>query len=96
MESKLRKKAKHPTQPLIWDTKMADARVLRFKPNKIVQFLLDHNGKFGLNELACMDFSREDRQQFAQLIGYSLQGYGDLSYVTDAAWNRAQIEGKKP
>ena len=30
-----------------------------------------------------MPFTREDRQQFAQLIGYSESGYHDLSYVSD-------------
>jgi len=29
------------------------------------------------------DFSQEDREQFAQLIGYSLSGFGELSYVSD-------------
>ena len=27
----------------------------------------------------------EDRAQFAQLIGYSVSGWGDLSYVADEA-----------
>jgi hypothetical protein len=34
-----------------------------------------------------MDFTVNDRQQFAQLIGYSLSGYGELtSYVDDVAY----------
>ena len=37
-----------------------------------------------------MEFTKEDRQQFAQLIGYSLSGYGELNYVTDRAWEKAQ------
>lgn len=82
-------KLKHPTQPLYMDRS-----VLRFKPNKIVQFLLD-NGKSSLNDLAAMPFPKEDWQQFAQLIGYSLNGYGELGYVTDAAYERAEREGKK-
>ena len=28
-----------------------------------------------------LDFAREDREQFAQLIGYSICGFGDLDYV---------------
>jgi hypothetical protein len=78
----------HPIQPLQKDKD----GVIRFKPNAIVRFLLDH-GKFNLNDLAAMDFSKEDRQQFAQLIGYSLPGYGELrSYVTNKAWERANSQ----
>jgi len=50
-----------------------------------VRFLLDM-GPFDMNKLAIMDFSREDRIQFAQLIGYSQAGFGELSYVSDEEW----------
>lgn len=65
--------------------------VTRFRSNAIVRHLLDFATPKGcsLNELACLPFSKEDRQQFAQLIGYSLSGYGELPYVTDAAWREA-------
>ena len=36
-----------------------------------------------LNTLARMNFPREDWVQLAQLLGYSVSGFGDLSYVTD-------------
>ena len=52
----------------------------RFKKNAIVRFLLD-NGGFDLNALAYMEFTDADRAQFAQLIGYSVNGYGELNYV---------------
>ena len=68
-------KKQHPRQPIIWDGKVA-----RFKENKIVRFLLDA-GPNNMNTLASMPFSREDREQFAQLIGYSVSGAGDLSYM---------------
>lgn len=71
----------HPHQPLGLDAN----GTLRFKPNKIVRFLIDM-GTFDMNKLAIMDFSKEDRVQFAQLIGYSRSGFGDLSYVSDEAW----------
>jgi hypothetical protein len=74
----------HPVQPLALDSK----GVLRFKENKIVRHLLDKGG-IDLNALACLDFSAEDRQQFAQLIGYSLSGYGGLSYVDEDAYRTA-------
>jgi hypothetical protein len=40
-------------------------------------------------------FSNGDREQFAQLIGYSVGGFGDLSYVSDEAYlvARAEAEG---
>lgn len=63
--------------------------VIRFKTNKIVEFLLD-NGRHDMNTLACQDFSNEDREQFAQLIGYSLGGYADLSYVSDESYYAAE------
>lgn len=71
----------HPIQPLVKD----DRGVLRFKPNKIVQYLLDHGG-IDMNELAVLDFEREDREQFAQLIGYSHGGAGELGYFSNEVW----------
>ena len=76
---------KHPIQPLEND----DHGVLRFKANAIVRHLLDHGG-IDMNALACMDFSVEDREQFAQLIGYSLSGYSELGYVSDETFAAAQ------
>lgn len=70
-------KAKHPMQPIELDKH----GVARFKQNAIVRFLLD-NGPHDLNTLAMMNFSREDHAQLAQLIGYSVSGFGDLSYVS--------------
>lgn len=81
---------RHPMQPIYVDT---DGRH-RFKKNAIVQFLLD-NGKYDMNDLASLalfhdQFSDEDREQFAQLIGYSVSGFQELDYVSDEAWNEAQ------
>lgn len=70
-----------PMQPL----EIASDNVLRFKPNKIVQYLLD-NGGIDMNKIAALDFPREDREQFAQLIGYSHSGFGELPYVTDESY----------
>lgn len=52
----------------------------RFVANKIVEHLLD-NGNDDMNSLAVMQFSNQDRMQFAQLIGYSVCGFGDLPYA---------------
>jgi hypothetical protein len=86
MERK-RGKAKHPIQPLV----TAPDGVVRFKANKIVQFLLDA-GPFDLNKLACMNFADEDREQLAQLIGYSLCGLAELSYVSDKTYAIAEAQ----
>lgn len=94
-------KTRHPIQPLEKD----DQDVLRFKENTLVRALLEHGQKtgFGLNELASefnADVYADDRRQLAQLIGYSLSGYGDLSYVDDytygvaAAMAEAELDEK--
>jgi hypothetical protein len=71
----------HPIQPIYTDP----SGKARFKQNKIIDFLIEMGSKkgFGLNEIACMDFPIEDRVQLAQLIGYSVEGFAELSYVTD-------------
>jgi hypothetical protein len=78
------KKPKHPIQPI-----MNVDGVHRFRDNKIVRFLLDA-GPYDLNKLALMNFSRADQEQFAQLIGYSVSGWGDLSYVRGTTYARAK------
>ena len=67
----------------------------RFIPNKIVEKLLE-TSSLDMNEIACMDFTNEDREQFAQLIGYSLNGYAELSYVSDESYETVikMSEGK--
>jgi hypothetical protein len=75
----------HPVQPLLMDKR----GTLRFKQNAIVVHLLEA-GPIDMNHLATMTFSREDREQFAQLIGYSHDGAGDLSYFSEATWQEAQ------
>lgn len=76
---------KHPIQPIEPDAQ----GTLRFKKNTIVEYLLD-KGAFDLNQLAMVEFPQEDREQFAQLIGYSLDGFSTLSYVTDETYNAAK------
>lgn len=76
----------HPIQPLEKD----EYGTLRFKRNHIVEFLLE-KGPYDMNSLAEKDFSKEDRRQFAQLIGYSLGGFGELSYVDDTTYEAAQL-----
>ena len=79
-----KKRAKHPVQPLVMVN-----NVIRFKRNEIVRYLLDSGG-IDMNQLAMLNFSDEDRVQFAQLIGYSLAGFGELSYVSDKDYKKAE------
>lgn len=78
---------KLPMQPLVIDAH----GTLRFKENLIVRKLLDYATEhgYGLNEMAREEFDAEDQMQLAQLIGYSLSGYGTLSYVTDESYECA-------
>lgn len=68
--------AEHPMQPLVSD----QHGVARFKRNAIVEHLLK-NGGIDLNAIARLPFDNRDREQFAQLIGYSVSGFGSLSFA---------------
>lgn len=83
-----------PMQPLHID----EFGTIRFKANAIVQHLLDVAKHVGvnMNTIAMEGFKPEDEMQFAQLIGYSLSGYGDLSYVTDESYEHASAAAPKP
>lgn len=81
----------HPIQDIILDSNGTP----RFRENAIVRYMLEmgkFGGTFNLNTLALQQFSDEDRMQLAQLIGYSISGYGDLSYVSDESYS--EVEGK--
>lgn len=69
-----------PMQPVV----ISANGCVRFKENRIVSALLDHGEKTGysMNDIARGDFTGEERMQMAQLIGYSVSGYGDLSYAS--------------
>ena len=64
---------------------------LTFKENKIVSYLLEYGG-IDLNHLRGIEFPQNDREQFAQLIGYPHSGYGELSYVSDESYNQTKKE----
>lgn len=80
----------HPTQPIVVDKHGTH----RFKENGIVRALLE-TGTLDLNKIAIMNFSQEDRVQFAQLIGYSLSGVGDLSYVSSKDYRKGYTAQKR-
>lgn len=87
-----KKKPKHPMQPIVLD----EEGTARFKKNAIVRYILEESKRVGvdMNYLARMEFSAEDREQFAQLIGYSVSGFGELSYASDQVYDKAikQVE----
>jgi len=73
---------RNPMQPVI----VAPDGRIRFKGNQIVRDLLDAASagtKLDLNDIAMLEYSQEGRCQLAQLIGYSISGYHELSYVSD-------------
>ena len=85
----------NPIQPLY----LTEQGSIRFKQNTIVRDLLDFATEkgFGLNEIASRGYSADDSIQFAQLIGYSLSGFGSLSYVNNETFEAAHAmyhEGK--
>lgn len=67
----------HPMQEIT----IADG-VARFRANEIVRYILE-KGPFDMNHLAGRDFTQADKMQFAQLIGYSVAGFGELSYAAN-------------
>lgn len=87
---------RHPVQPMFLDQRDGGSYP-RFQGNAIVRYLLDMCGERGvadLNSLARAPFDQEDRVQFAQLIGYSLGGFSELSYVDDDSYERASMLAK--
>lgn len=84
----LRAALPHPMQPIAPDQHGR----LRFKENRLVSYLACER----LNELAAVEACDEDRQQLAQLIGYSLDGWGTLSYVSDEAYAKAKALSATP
>jgi hypothetical protein len=74
----------HPMQPIGRDA----SGVVRFKENRAVSYLLaeaSEGRRCDMNDLvrACQHgaFPEADMVQLAQLIGYSVAGFGDLSYA---------------
>lgn len=77
---------KHPIQKTY--KRKEDGREC-FVPNAIVEWMLKNaytksGEKIDMNSLAMLGFDKEDRQQFAQLIGYSLSGFSELSYTDNS------------
>ena len=69
-------------QPIVDD----EDRVPRFHANRIVAYCAH---TVGLNVLAGLGFAEADWVQLAQLLGYSLAGAADLSYMPRTLLARA-------
>lgn len=82
-------------RPLIIDKHGA----IRFKRNRIVDVLLAQASARGytLNDLAIHgdDFPQDDWEQFYQLIGYSVSGYVELSFISDESKEKAELEADR-
>jgi len=84
---------KHPNQDLETDVH----GTVRFVENKIVRYLLEE-GSLNINDLSDRfaedDEYRDDFVQFAQLIGFSVAGFGDLPYVREDEYHLAAKQAK--
>ncbi len=87
-----------PLQPLAFD----DQGVIRFEANPLVRFLLDEASAgrhCDLNRLAWFAQSQavpaRHQEQLAMLIGYSLSGFSELSYVRDVTYEKAEAMAKR-
>lgn len=77
-----------PDQPIYKD---GDG-TLRFVSNGLVRHLLDYGG-IDMNQLAVLPgITVDERRQFAQLIGYSVDGYCGLNYVQEYGDELNRIE----
>jgi hypothetical protein len=72
--------------------------IARFRANKIVQWVLrqgKRGRKFDLNDIIVEDFPIEDVEQFWQMLGYSLSGYGELSFIREETIAHADAEAER-
>ncbi len=78
----------HPMQPIELD----DSGIPRFKENKVIRYLM-MRGKVDLNEIGSMVhggmISIEDYTQLRQIMGASVDYFGELSNVPIELRNRA-------
>jgi len=93
-----------PMQPVY----LTEHNTLRFRQNALVDLLVDRDSERGrvypdfpartdggLNWIAMQRFSQADQEQLAQLIGYSISGYHELSYVSDQSAAQASALAHK-
>lgn len=71
-------------------------RTVRFKANPIVRKMLDlcREHGVGLNEILADEYAQQDVEQFYQLLGYSLDMYEELSFISDRSVATAKRRAK--
>ena len=66
--------------------------VARFRENDVIRWLVDVKG-VNLNEVSRVaqteEFDRYDVAQFWQMLGYSVSGYGDISFIPKSVVEKA-------
>ncbi len=85
------KRKKPPMQPIV----IGGTGGARFQENRLVRYLYDAASKHGvdLNHLVCVPgIPRGDFEQFYQLLGYSISGFGELRLVRDATKEKAEMK----
>jgi hypothetical protein len=84
------KTGEQPMQPIEYD----EHGVIRFRANAIVRRIIDEN-LVNLNNIAMWrNIPVEDREQFWQMLGYSVSGYGDMMKQNDYGWVRPKTVRK--
>ena len=83
----------HPTQPVVLDE---DGRA-RCKVNAVVRHLYNFTKTRGLNlnDIAELPFTKEDMTQFMQLLGYTVDGLAELSFVETNIVRKLDAEAAK-
>jgi hypothetical protein len=86
---------RQPTQPLVVD----DEGAVRFQANEVVRQLLELARNAGVTDLSRLrdlpGIAVGDWEQFTQLIGYTLAGFGELSFVRKSTWKRVATRAEK-
>jgi hypothetical protein len=76
---------KFPLQPIYKD----EHGVYRFRANEITRWLVDSH-KATLNTIMSRHTSKASQEQFAMLIGHSVEGFYELSYVREKTRRRVE------
>jgi len=92
---------KHPLQSIEASTNSAGNPTYRFTENKLVRILFRTHPNLDMNMLMEIDDSSGDLEQLAQLIGYTVSGFSELTYVSDEAVVKAdqacnKLRGEDP
>jgi hypothetical protein len=79
---------KHPLQQVYIDYTGEP----RFHANAIVQHLLTH-GSIRWDQILMMDFSLADREQIAQQLGYTVERYNELHWISQESFEASLAAG---